>query len=1165
MKKLFVFISAVLLALIGCTEEDVVKQSLSIGKIQASFEDEISSRLAVGEGNALSWSTGDAFTMFRVSGQHADWTLEGEGGATIGVFVGLEPEGTTNLVGAAFPASASPNFNNYELTMTLPAELDYQPGICNLPMWAWVYSLDDKISFKHLGAMLKIDFKDIPEGFNQMIVTADKPIAGTFSTDFSQQDVLSYKENGSNSVIIKNFATNSDEDNDRMFYLPLPVGVYNSLNVSISDGTNTISIANWKNRIIERKKVYFASLTYRVLEAAGNETLTPTLISAALSEIVDVTPNATVDIAGEIKAEDVAITIPTEAKKVTLNFVEIPNTEAAPLKIVQENTDDTNQLTISLPTSNEAKTEVDIETPTTTVNIEGGNYAKIVAHTAANTLVLGKGTTVKDIVVKGGNVALRGGTMAENGSIIRAEGVDETIRVSVIELDGLSTIQLGDGVELVEPDYVTFSAEAEQTLCLVQKIMGSGQKEVEGLEYSVNGGDWKELGTSTVTFGGTNGDLRLRNKNLDGTGFAFDDCATVEFGNENVPVACTGDIRTLVDYENYNSDELDTSNARFIALFYNCKNLISAPKLPATDLADYCYRSMFNGCESLTKAPELPASNLAYGCYYEMFQACKSLTEAPVLSATTLVSSCYRFMFSYCSGLTEAPELPATNLANDCYHGMFSGCSGLTEAPELPATTLAYNCYQGMFSQCTALTEAPVLPATTLVDQCYTMMFYGCMSLTKAPELPATTLTLACYQNMFNSCTKLIQAPELPASKLARGCYSGMFAGCIGLAEAPELLATVLANNCYSGMFQGCKNLTKVIMLATDISAPSCLDYWLSGAASNGTIFINGDLEDTSALNVPNGWTSEIFTFNTTWTSATVASNYVLGTGTLDDPYLIRSAEDLEWAKQTREGYMRLETDLTIESYENAPWTPIGEDAGSAFYGIFDGNGKTIRGTLCQGSQDLSNFGLFGYGSYATIKNLNVDAEVLATTAVNVGGIAGNWIGFDNKMSNCTFKGTVEAGVAGLWNYKRTGGLVGYGTAQMDNCINYGQVKGVQTDASGKLTESYTGGIVGKLGTINGSTLNNCDNMGTVTGGVATEKSYTGGIAGHCQSTLKGCDNSGTIQSGKGDGAVYTGGLVGFNEGGIVCTCCTDTSNASIGGGTEGHTSQTSVEGCTHN
>lgn len=57
--------------------------------------------------------------------------------------------------------------------------------------------------------------------------------------------------------------------------------------------------------------------------------------------------------------------------------------------------------------------------------------------------------------------------------------------------------------------YVTFTADATQTLTM--------SKAVETLEYSVNGGEWKELGTNTVTFGGENGNLRLRGKNEYGT------------------------------------------------------------------------------------------------------------------------------------------------------------------------------------------------------------------------------------------------------------------------------------------------------------------------------------------------------------------------------------------------------------------------------------------------------------------------------------------------------------------------------------------------------------------------------------------------------------------------------------------------------------------------
>ena len=37
-------------------------------------------------------------------------------------------------------------------------------------------------------------------------------------------------------------------------------------------------------------------------------------------------------------------------------------------------------------------------------------------------------------------------------------------------------------------------------------------------------------------------------------------------------------------------------------MFYNCKSLTQAPKLPATTLANRCYYSMFGGCVSLTQA-----------------------------------------------------------------------------------------------------------------------------------------------------------------------------------------------------------------------------------------------------------------------------------------------------------------------------------------------------------------------------------------------------------------------------------------------------------------------------------------------------------------------------------------------------------------------------------
>ena len=295
--------------------------------------------------------------------------------------------------------------------------------------------------------------------------------------------------------------------------------------------------------------------------------------------------------------------------------------------------------------------------------------------------------------------------------------------------------------------YVTFTAEAEQKFKMTTK-----NYPISGLQYSVNGGDWKDVEAGTeVPFGGTKGNLRLRGTNTNGTASGLNAYSTITFTNKNVNVTCTGDIRTLLDWRNYST--VDTQKAKFCNLFRGCTSLTAAPELKATTLADYCYSNMFRGCTSLTSAPELPATKLAYECYYGMFQGCKSLTDAP--------------------------ELKATTLAINCYSSMFQGCKSLTDAPELKATTLAINCYSSMFQGCTSLTDAPELKATTLADYCYSSMFYGCTSLTAAPELKATTLADGCYYIMFYGCTKLstvtMLAPSDQISKASNCCYKWLY------------------------------------------------------------------------------------------------------------------------------------------------------------------------------------------------------------------------------------------------------------------------------------------------------------------------------------------------------------------------------------------------------
>ena len=310
--------------------------------------------------------------------------------------------------------------------------------------------------------------------------------------------------------------------------------------------------------------------------------------------------------------------------------------------------------------------------------------------------------------------------------------------------------------------YVTFSAPAEQTF----KMVCYGGYTISNLEYSVNFGVWKKVKANEgVTFGGQKGGLRLRGKNVKGTADPNDTriYSTITFifdkdkeknVNTNVMVACTGDIRTLLDYDHY--ETVSTSEARFVKLFNNCQALTSAPKLPATDIASDCYNSMFNWCRYLKNAPELPATVLKDQCYQNMFNACVSLTSAPKLPATKLAFNCYANMFSYCYWLKEAPELPATTLAWQCYQDMFAYCS-FSKAPKLPAEIMKTNCYAGMFAGCTNLTEAPELPAKQLESFCYSRMFQGCTKLSTvtmlAPSDQISKASNCCYNWLDNAGT----------------------------------------------------------------------------------------------------------------------------------------------------------------------------------------------------------------------------------------------------------------------------------------------------------------------------------------------------------------------------------------------------------------------------
>ena len=264
---------------------------------------------------------------------------------------------------------------------------------------------------------------------------------------------------------------------------------------------------------------------------------------------------------------------------------------------------------------------------------------------------------------------------------------------------------LPGGVAEEEPPYVTMTATSNQTF----KMTCAGTYTLPNLEYSVNNGrTWKEVvADNPVEFGGGLGSLRLRGKCPNGTAENYQNYATITFGDENVKVDCSGDIRTLIDYTAY--DAVATENCSFISLFKNCKALRSAPELPATALKGSCYRQMFEGCTSLTQAPDLPATVLKESCYQSMFTGCTALVKVPKkLPAKELDNYCYESMFKGCTSLTKAPELRATKIMEGCYKSMFEDCKKLISVTML-ATEYGYESLSGWLDGAGTEAESRIL------------------------------------------------------------------------------------------------------------------------------------------------------------------------------------------------------------------------------------------------------------------------------------------------------------------------------------------------------------------------------------------------------------------------------------------------------------------------
>ena len=265
------------------------------------------------------------------------------------------------------------------------------------------------------------------------------------------------------------------------------------------------------------------------------------------------------------------------------------------------------------------------------------------------------------------------------------------------------------------------------------------------------------------------------------------------------------------------------------------------------------------------------------------------------------------------------------------------------------------------------------------------------------------------------------------------------------------------------------------------------------------------------------------------------------GSGTENDPYLILNPIQLNQMRNfsgQHNVFFKLMADIDLsdfinDEYGSQGWLPI-----SSFYGLLDGNGKTIAG-LRINRPNLDYVGLFNYSYGFRIQNLTIkDADIRGNEYVGL--IVGHLCG--GIISNCVLSGKIEGktyvgGCIGGSNEddrktpqitninssldiiggEYTGGIIGRHFSS-DFGVN---IQFCNLEKSKITGSNYVGGIFGKgTGTIQNSIV--CSDI--------IGDNFIGGISGY-GGNVKNCGFWGVIQA-----SSNVGGIAGISS--TISNCC---------------------------
>ena len=461
-KLFYLVLTGCLLTFAACENNDFEDALLTkSGSVLATLPD--ADTKTVIDGLQVLWSESDAISMFTATEKHKGTITDGKG-TKVATF-GFESQVNDTKVAAVYPYYDVNAYDaqNAKISMTMPDSYTYvENGIGGAPMAALITDQDAPIAFKNAGALMGLTVNNIPAGYNKAILTSlgEEAVAGPCEITFDNAGNPTIKataEATGKSVTIS--FEPSAEVTSKTFYFPIPVANYSSLQLAISNGTNTKVI---KTKALNAQR----SMRYK------SEQDTPVDVqgaAAATEALQDGETSVNVTIGtGETNP---TISLPASNAQTSLSFESIPSgqtvaiVEAASANVSEE-------VSISASSNSESNNSFNIVLPNSTVTLNANGvsatYQEVTALTATNTLIVSKGVIVNSLIVRGGNVRVFG----KIGHITRDENENSDEYTYLIFEEGAEIPEsenLGDKIKVISAaEYDLRKAIADETILSYQ-------------------------------------------------------------------------------------------------------------------------------------------------------------------------------------------------------------------------------------------------------------------------------------------------------------------------------------------------------------------------------------------------------------------------------------------------------------------------------------------------------------------------------------------------------------------------------------------------------------------------------------------------------------------------------------------------------------------------